>query len=103
MVRSVQSLPAATEEEQERHLISLAMDLAERKLRDGTASSQMIVHILKLATEREKLERDILRQQRELMAAKTESIKAEKRIDELYQEAVKAVRRYNGEVEEYDE
>lgn len=88
--------PALSPEARENQLISLAVDLVEQRLMDGSASSQETTHFLKLATTKARLEKEILEKQRDLIAAKTESIKAEKRKDELYSEAIKAMRRYNG-------
>lgn len=89
--------PALTPEARENQMISLAVDLAEQQLRDGTASSQVITHFLKLATQRERIEREIMEKQKELITAKTENLKAAKRIEELYTEAIKAMRNYGGQ------
>lgn len=86
-------------EARENQMISLAMDLAEQKLRDGTASSQLISHYLKLGTEKEKLERQKLEEENKLLVAKTESLKAQKRVDELYSEAIEAMKKYSGNEE----
>lgn len=77
-------------------MICLAVDLAERQLMEGTASSQVITHFLKLGTMKEKLELQKLRQENRLLQAKTESIKSEKRIEELYLNALNAMRDYGG-------
>ena len=89
--------PAITPEQRENQMISLAVDLAEKQLRDGTASSQVITHYLKLAGEKERLEREILARQKELITAKTESLKAAKRVEELYSAAIAAMNRYRGQ------
>lgn len=88
--------PASSPEARENQLISLAVDLAEQQLMDGTASSQVITHYLKMGSTKERLEKEILKQQKELMEAKTESIRAAQRVDELYEEALKAMRAYSG-------
>lgn len=95
--------PALTPEARENQLISLAVDLAEQQLRDGTASSQVITHYLKLGSTKERIEKEILEKQKELISAKTESLKSAKRIEELYDEAIKAMRNYggHGEPDEY--
>lgn len=77
-------------------LTRLAVDLAEQQLRDGTASSQVITHFLKYATREKELEIKILERQSELMAAKTESIRAQQRSDEMFKEAIDAIRGYQG-------
>lgn len=88
--------PALTEEARENQLIYLATNLAEQQLRDGTASSQVITHYLKLGTAKEKLERDILEKNKELLVAKTEMLKSQKKTEELYSNAIAAMRRYSG-------
>lgn len=88
--------PALTPEARENQLISLAVDLAEQQLRDGTASSQVITHYLKLGSTKERIEKEILEKQKLLIEAKTESLQSQQRIDALYQEAIKAMRDYSG-------
>ena len=88
--------PATTPEARERQLIALAVDRAEQPLQDGTASSQVITHFLKLATEKERLEREKLERENELLRAKTEALQAEKTKEELYRNAIAAMRRYSG-------
>lgn len=88
--------PALTPEARESQLISLAVDLVEQRLRDGTATSQETTHFLKLATRKAMLENTILEKQAELISAKTESVKAGSRYEELFQEAIAAVRKYGG-------
>lgn len=97
--------PALTPEARESQLISLAVNLAEQQLLDGTASSQVITHFLKLGTEKAKLEQEKLRQETEMMKAKTESLQSSKHIEELYANAIEAMQRYKGynNDEEYEE
>lgn len=83
--------------DRENQLIALAVDLAEKQLMEGTASSQVITHYLKLATERERLEREILSEQAKLVAAKTEAIESSKQTEILYREALSAMRSYSGQ------
>lgn len=89
--------PALTPEARENQLISLAVDLAEKQLLEGTASSQVITHYLKLGSTREKAEREKLQKENELLTAKAEAIKSAKRVEELYSEAISAMRRYSGQ------
>lgn len=106
VVRKSQSLkraPAKTIEARENQLISLAMDEAERQILAGTASSQMITHFLKLGTTRERLEKQKLEEENKLLKARTEAIESQKRIEELYTEALNAMRRYGGQGSTYDE
>lgn len=88
--------PATTLESRENQLISAAIDLAERQIEDGSASSQIIVHYLKLGSPREKLERERLQKENELLRAKVESMASGKRVEELYGDAIKAMRAYSG-------
>jgi len=88
--------PALHPEARENQMIALAVDLAEKQLRDGTASSQVITHFLKLATSKEKLEQEILAEQKKLLVAKTDSYKSSARVEELYADALEAMRTYTG-------
>ena len=95
--------PALTQEARETQMIYLATELAEQQLRDGTASSQVITHYLKLGSSKERIEKEILEKQKELITAKTESLQSNKRIEELYTEAIAAMMRYGGHGGESDE
>lgn len=88
--------PATTPEGRESQLVSLASDLAEKQMRDGTASAQVISHYLKLGSSREKLEQERLRHENELTAAKIANIESAQRVEELYREAILAMRSYAG-------
>ena len=94
--------PALTPEAQENRMISLAIDLAEQQLRDGTASSQVITHYLKLASTKDRIEKEIMERQKDLITAKTEALQAAKRMEELYADAIKAFTKYNGEDDDED-
>lgn len=86
--------PALTPEARENQLIALAIDRAEQQLLDGTASSQVITHYLKLGSTKDRLEREKLERENELLKAKTESIQSMQRIEELYKNALDAMRNY---------
>ena len=88
--------PAFTPEAREKQMISLAVDLAEQQLRDGTASSQVLTHYLKLGSTRERLEHELKMKELELMEAKTEQIKSTQRSEELMRDAISAFRNYAG-------
>lgn len=98
-----QGRPAITPEGRENQMISLAIDLAEQQLRDGTASSQVITHFLKLGTTKAELEKEKLAQENKLLQAKTENLQSMARMEELYAEAIKAMQNYsgNGDPDEY--
>lgn len=89
--------PGLTPEARENQLISLAVDLAERQLLEGTASSQVITHYLKLGSTREKLERERLEEENKLLKAKTEQLQSMKRMEELYANAITAMKNYSGQ------
>ena len=92
--------PALTPEARENQMVALAVDLAERQLLDGTASSQVITHYLKLGTSKERLEREKLAKENELLKAKTEALKSAQKSEELYQKALAAMKKYSGSIEE---
>lgn len=96
--------PATTVEGRENQLISLATDLAEKQLVDGSASAQVITHFLKLASTREQLEQERLQRENLLLSAKVDQIASQQRIEELYSEALSAMKQYSGEMdyEEHD-
>lgn len=95
-MRSYDHPPARSPEERENQLISAAFDLAEKKIRDGSASSTLITYVLKLGNEKERLERDILKAQTKLMDAKTENLASTKRLEDLYRDAISAMKHYSG-------
>lgn len=88
--------PALTPEAREQQLVSLAADLAEKQLMDGSASSQVITHFLRLGSSRAELEKAKLEHETKLLEAKTESIQSSQRMEELYADAIKAMQRYSG-------
>lgn len=77
-------------------MIEAAIDLAEKQLLDGTASSQVITHFLKLGSTTAMLEKQMLKNQTELVAAKTESVQSAKKVEELYLNALNAMKTYSG-------
>jgi hypothetical protein len=89
--------PAKTVEARENQLITLAVDLAERQLLEGTASAQVISHYLKLGSTKDRLEKEILKKQKDLLTAKTEAIQSGKNIEQLYKQALNAMRNYSGD------
>lgn len=100
-LKNGKSHPAATPEERENQMISLAFDRAEQQLRDGTASSQVITHFLKLGTVKNEIELEKLRRENELLAAKTSAIESAENVERLYADAIKAMQKYRGSNEEY--
>lgn len=94
--------PALSPEARENQMISLAMDLAEQQLRDGTASSQLITEFVKRGSTKARIEQEILEEQKELIEAKTQSLRSAQRIEELYENALSAMKNYSGQ-DDYDD
>src|SRR4051794_1504504 len=88
--------PATTPEAREQQLVSQAIDLAEQQIQSGQASSQVITHFLKLGSSRELLEQERVRHENELLKVKRESLESAKRVEELYEKAIGAMRQYQG-------
>lgn len=95
--------PALTPEARENQMIALAVDLVEQRLLDGTASSQETTHFLKLGSMKNRLEMEKLQEENRLLKARTEALQSAKRVEELYSEAIKAMRRYSGQGSDEDE
>ena len=89
--------PALTPEARENQLISMAYDLVEKRLLEGTASSQETTHFLKRGSEKERKEKEKLQEEIKLLKAKTENLKSVKRTEELMEEAIRAMRMYSGQ------
>ena len=89
--------PALTPEARENQLIALAVDLVEKRLIEGTASSQETTHFLKLASSKARIEKEILERQKDLITARTDALQSQKRVEERYAEAIKAMRKYSGQ------
>lgn len=94
------SRPAKTPDARENQLINLAMDEAERRIRDGTATSQLLSIFLKLGSSRERLEQEKLRRENELTNEKIETLRSAQRIEQLYKDAMSALSVYRGNTEQ---
>lgn len=90
-------LPAITPEDREQQLISMSYDLAERQILEGTATSQVITHFLRLGSQRESYEKQLLLKKAELLEQQVEELKSAKRTEELYSQAIDAMMRYSGQ------
>ena len=99
------SSPPMTQEAREMQMVSLATDLAEQRLRDGTASAQEITYYLRLGSQRDRLEREMLEAKNELLIAKKDALKAAEKSEQLYAEVLKAFSLYGGYAsdEEYED
>jgi Na+-translocating ferredoxin:NAD+ oxidoreductase RnfG subunit len=87
---------AITPEERENQLCALAVNLVEKRLQEGTASSAEILHYLKRASTKERLEEEILREQKKLVQAKTSNLEYEKQREQDYAKVIEAIREYSG-------
>lgn len=101
--KPTRSKPATTPEARESQMISLAERLAEQQLREGTASSQVITHYLKLGSTREQLEQQRLAGEVDLQKAKIEAMASTQRLEEMYTRAMDAFRGYQGAPQEEQE
>jgi TRAP-type uncharacterized transport system substrate-binding protein len=91
------SAPPTTAFAREQQLASYAYDLAEAQLKDGTASSQVMTHFLKMGSSREVLEQERMRHEISLMEAKKEHMQTLERQEELFASALLAMTIYTGE------
>ena len=96
------SRPATTDEGRERQLTSLAYDLAERQLKEGTAAAQVIGHFLKAGSTRDRLEQERLHRENLLLSARVDAMESAKKIEALYAEAMDAFRGYSGRSQDQD-
>ena len=94
---------AMSPEARENQLISEAVDLAEEQIINGTASSQVITHFLKLGSMKERLEREKLQNENELLKAKVKNLESAERSEEMYRKVINAMREYSGNDIDYDE
>ena len=92
--------PARDPETREIELVAAAMDLAEKQIHEGVASATVITHYLKIGSQRDRLERERLRTENELLQRKIEQMESAKRVENLYEEAIKAFRMYSGQEDE---
>lgn len=90
------SAPAFTLEEREDQLIALAMDLAEEQMRDKTVSAQVLAQFVRAGSSKDRLELEKLKKENQLLLAKTEALQSSKRVEELYKNALTAMKSYSG-------
>lgn len=102
--RKVRAHADRSPEARENRLISMAMDLAEERMRNGTATAQEVIHFLKLGSEKSRVEVEKLELEKALVEAKTENIKAQKEMTTMFSSAIAAMKTYRGdEDDEYSE
>ncbi len=90
--------PALSPDSRENQMIALAMDAAEERLRNGTASSQLICHYLKLGSSLTRLEKERIELENNLTKAKTKAVNSSESSEKLYADAIKAFQIYSGNV-----
>ncbi|MET0786849.1 MAG: hypothetical protein ABWY25_09100 [Paenisporosarcina sp.] len=95
--------PATSDANRESQMVSLAIDLAEKQLSEGSASAMVITHYLKLGSTREKLEQERLRRENEVLNARVETLASAKKVEELYAAALDAMRSYAGRTVETEQ
>lgn len=100
---STSMIPSINPEVHEKQMVSLAMEVAERQMREGTASSQVITHFLKIGSQKEKLERERLKEENNLLRAKVEALQSQANIEKLYSNAIAAMTEYSGKQSEEEE
>jgi hypothetical protein len=83
-------------------MVSLAMELAEKQIKAGTASSQVITHFLKAGSLREQLEQERIAHENELLRVKKEALESQQRVEEMYVKALDAMRSYSGQAPAQD-
>lgn len=95
--------PALNPDDREQQIANAAYNLAEKQILEGTASSQVITHFLKIGSQREKLERERLAEENKKLRAQTEALQSAKHIEELYAAAMQVFKGYQGIEEEQEE
>ena len=95
--------PMLTPEARESQLVSFAMDLVEARLLDGTASSQETTHFLKIGSTKDRIEQEILEKKKILLDAQTDALKSAKRVEELYANALEAMKNYSSNNGDHDD
>ena len=88
--------PAKSAKAREDQLIAMAYNRVEERIRNNQATGPELVHFLKMGSSKGRLENDILEKERELVAAKTEALRAQKKVEELYTQAIEAMKSYGG-------
>jgi len=94
--------PGKTIESRENQIILMAYDLVEERIRKGTATSQEVTHFLKMGSSQAQLEKAKLENENKLLEAKTEALESQKKIEELYAEAIRSMAIYQGRGDEDD-
>ena len=92
----ISQLTGTSPEAIENEMINLAIKEVEYRIRNHTASSQELVHYLKMGSEKERLEREKLEADLELQRVKAAAIESGRHMEELYNDAINAMKLYSG-------
>lgn len=95
-------IPPRSEEEEEKEACGYAMDLAKQWLKEGTAPAQIVLHFLKIQSQREQAELAKTQKEIELLEVKKKVIISEEEQEKKYQEVIKAISAYNGKDSEWE-
>ena len=95
-MQKLQRTPPKTAQAREDQLIAIAYDRVEDRIRNNQATGPELVHFLKLGSSKGKLEKDILEQEKELVSAKTQSLRSQQTTEELYTKVLEAMKSYSG-------
>jgi hypothetical protein len=99
IIKKSRQAPGTTIESRENQIIRLAYDLVEKRIRDGSATSQEVTEFVRMGSTKAQLEKSRLERENQLLTAKTESLKSQKKIEELYAKAMNAFKTYSGQEE----
>lgn len=100
--QELEQIPPRSEEEEEKLAGGLAMDLAIKWMREGTAPAQVVTHFLKINSLKEQAELEKTRREIELLKAKKKAIELAEEQDKKYEEVIKAISSYAGKDEEWE-
>lgn len=95
-ITNLPSHAATSMEARENELISLAYDAAEKRIREGTATSQEIVHFLKLGSSTDRLQKELMESEMKLKDAKIQALESAEHLEKIYSDAIDAMKRYSG-------
>lgn len=84
-------------------MVNLAYSAVQKRIEDGTASAMELVHFLKIGTTEHELQMRLLEAENELRAAKKAELESRQNVEELYKNALAAMRSYRGAPEDDDE
>lgn len=95
--------PAKNPGNRNKQLQKLSMDEAEKRIRNGTASSQLLITFLNQTTDKYLMEIKRLKSDLSVANAKIKQLESQTDGNELYQKAIEAFKRYSGHYEDDEE